>query len=109
MREYYVYMMTNVGRTLYTGITNDLVRRVAEHQQNAIPGFTSRYHIDRLVWYESTSDVASAIAREKQLKGWKQRRKVELVTSLNPIWSDLSAEWYEVGHEILRPPAAGSK
>ena len=108
MREYYVYMMTNTSRTLYTGVTNNLARRVAEHQRKAIPGFTSRYNINRLVWYESTSDVGSAIAREKQLKGWKRRRKVALVTSANPDWTDLSEEWTEHGGEILRPPPAAS-
>ena len=109
MADYYVYIMTNVGRTLYIGVTSDLVRRVFEHKQKARPGFTARYNVNRLVWYESTSDVTSAIAREKQLKGWKRRGKVSLVTSLNPTWSDLSAEWEEAGDEILRPPAAGSE
>ena len=109
MAEYYVYIMTNVGRTLYTGVTNDLVRRVWEHKYKVVPGFTSRYQIDRLVWYESTPDVTSAIAREKQLKGWKRRRKVSLVTSLNPTWSDLRADWYGERDEILRQPAAGSE
>ena len=108
MREYYVYMMTNVSRTLYTGVTNDLVRRIAEHQQKAIPGFTSRYNINQLVWYEATSDVRSAITREKQIKGWKRRRKVALVTSANPNWTDLSEQWMQHGDEILRPPPAAS-
>ena len=93
MREYYVYMMTNVSRTLYTGVTNDLVRRVAEHQQKGIPGFTSRYNINRLVWYEATSDVRSAIAREKQIKGWKRNRKAALIDTMNPYWQDLSEDW----------------
>ncbi len=108
MREYYVYIMTNVSRTLYAGVTNDLVRRVWEHKHKVVPGFTNRYRIDRLIWFESTSDITSAIAREKQLKGWKRRRKVALVTSANPNWTDLSEQWTEHGDEILRPPPAAS-
>ena len=109
MAEYYVYMMTNVGRTLYVGVTNDLVRRVWEHEHKVAQGFTSRYQIDQLVWYEFTADVSAAIAREKQIKGWKRRRKVQLISGFNPSWSELSADWYGEEGEILRQPAAGSE
>ena len=95
MRQFYVYIMTNHSRTLYTGMTNDLARRVAEHKQKSIPGFTARYNITRLVYYEETTDVRSAIAREKQIKGWVRAKKVALIEAVNPQWRDLSAEWDE--------------
>ena len=95
MKQFYVYIMTNHSRTLYTGMTNDLLRRVAEHKQKLIPGFTARYNITRLVYYEETSDVTSAIAREKQIKGWVRAKKVALIEAANPQWRDLSAEWDE--------------
>ena len=95
MKQFYVYIMTNHSYTLYTGMTNDLLRRVAEHKQKSIPGFTSRYNITRLVYYEETPDVRSAIAREKQIKGWVRAKKVALIEAANPQWRDLSAEWDE--------------
>ena len=95
MRQFYVYIMTNHSRTLYTGMTNDLLRRVAEHKQKLIPGFTARYNITRLVYYEETPDVRSAIAREKQIKGWVRAKKVALIEAANPQWRDLSEEWDE--------------
>ena len=89
--EYYVYIMTNIHKTvLYTGITNDLVRRVYEHKNHLDKGsFTDRYNIEYLVYYESTSDVKAAIEREKQIKGWSRKRKNKLVESKNPSWNDL--------------------
>jgi putative endonuclease len=95
MRQYYVYIMTNHSRTLYTGVTNDLKRRVQEHKQKQIPGFTQKYNITNLVWYEETPDVKAAIAREKQIKGWLRSKKIALIESLNPSWRDLSDEWDE--------------
>jgi putative endonuclease len=92
---YYVYILANHRSTvLYVGVTNDLERRVYVHKQRLVPGFTSRYNVDRLVYFEETTDVASAISREKELKGWRRARKAELVATMNPSWSDLSAEWY---------------
>ena len=91
MADYYVYIMTNEAGTLYTGVTNDLVRRILEHKQKLIPGFTRRYNLTRLVYYEVTPDVRAAIAREKQIKGWLRRKKVALVESMNPEWRDLWA------------------
>ena len=94
MRQYYVYIMASRGKTLYVGVTNDLERRVAEHKQGLVEGFTGRYNVTKLVHHESTSDVAGAIAREKELKGWRRSKKVALVESLNPDWKDLAREWY---------------
>jgi putative endonuclease len=94
MREYYVYIMTNGTRTLYIGVTNDLKRRVYEHKQKLIEGFTKKYNITYLVYYETTSDVVEARAREKQLKGWRRDRKVALIEASNPQWKDLALEWY---------------
>ena len=95
MRQYHVYIMTNGVRTLYIGVTNDLVRRVYEHKQKIVDGFTKKYNITMLVYYESTSSVEAAINREKQLKGWLRNKKASLIETMNPRWIDLSAEWYD--------------
>ena len=87
--------MTNKSGTLYVGVTNDLERRVLEHRQKAIEGFTKRYDMGRLVYYEVISDINAAIAREKQIKGWLRKRKIELIVSMNPRWEDLAADWFE--------------
>ena len=78
---------------MYIGVTNDLERRVYEHKQELVEGFTKRYHVHKLVYFETTTDVRSAIEREKQLKGWLRARKNTLVESVNPEWKDLSDEW----------------
>jgi putative endonuclease len=93
-KEYYVYIMTNKSRTLYTGVTNDLMRRVYEHKNKLLEGFTSKYSIQYLVYYEATSSIDSAIRREKQIKGWLRAKKIALIESTNPEWEDLSAEWF---------------
>ena len=93
-KEYYVYIMTNKSRTLYTGVTNDLMRRVYEHKNKLVPGFTSNYNIQYLVYYEMTSSIYSAIEREKQIKGWLRVKKIALIESENPEWKDLSLDWY---------------
>ena len=95
MNQYYVYIMTNKSRTLYTGVTNNLLRRVYEHKQKLIPGFTQKYNITKLVFYEDTSDVTAAIEREKQIKGWLRSKKIALIESMNPHWEDLSQGWFE--------------
>ncbi len=95
MNNYYVYILTNRSKTLYTGVTNDLIRPVYEHKQKLIPGFTQKYNIDKLAYYEETVDVTAAIAREKQIKGWLRVKKIALIESMNPEWHDLSADWYE--------------
>ena len=94
MRQYYVYIMTNRTGTLYTGMTNDLRRRVWEHKFAHVPGFTDTYNIGRLLYYEVTTDVLSAIAREKQIKRWRREKKVALIESMNRDWHDLAADWF---------------
>ena len=99
MKTYYVYIMSNQKRTvLYIGVTNNLERRVYEHKQKKIKGFTQKYNCIDLLFFEETSDIIAAIEREKQLKGWKRIKKDELVISNNPRLKDLSFGWYE---EIL--------
>ena len=93
MDQYYVYIMSSYRGTLYVGVTNDLARRVHQHRSDNGSGFTKKYNVTKLVYYEATSDVYSAIAREKQIKGWVRRKKVELIESMNPGWTDLSDEW----------------
>ena len=89
-RQYYVYIMTNKHNTvLYTGVTSDLLRRVGEHREGRGGVFTKRYNVKKLVYYEVTSDVYSAIAREKQIKGGFRGKKIELVNGMNPDWEDL--------------------
>ncbi|MCQ2734406.1 MAG: GIY-YIG nuclease family protein [Alphaproteobacteria bacterium] len=90
MKSMYVYMMTNQhNTTLYTGVTNDLVRRVYEHKNKMHKGFTSRYNLNKLVYYEIYDDEITAIQREKVLNGGSRERKNELVNSMNPDWKDL--------------------
>jgi putative endonuclease len=95
MREYYVYMMTNVTGMLYTGITNDLERRVYEHKNKLMKGFTSHYNLTKLLFFESTDDVTVTIAREKQIKSWLRKKKVPLIETMNPKWNDLSEDWFD--------------
>jgi len=89
-RQYYVYIQTNRHYTvLYTGVTGNLVQRVYEHRTKAVPGFTSRYNLDKIVFYEEAADAAAAIAREKQIKAGSRRKKVALIIAMNPEWRDL--------------------
>ncbi len=92
MKTYYVYIMTNRSKTLYVGITSALVRRVYEHKQKLLDGFTKKYNITKLVYFEDTNDVMAAISREKQIKGWLRRKKIALIESVNPNWKDLSED-----------------
>ena len=94
-RHYYIYLLTNQNnRVLYTGVTNDLSRRLHEHRQKLVKGFTAKYNMDKLVFFEVTSDVQAAIAREKQIKGWVRVKKNALVESMNPTWRDLSQDFW---------------
>ena len=93
MKQYYVYIMTNKSRTLYTGVTNNLTRRVFEHKHHLVDGFTKKYNITNLVYYEETNDVREAIAREKQIKGWLRKKKIAIIEAMNPEWGDLSEGW----------------
>jgi putative endonuclease len=94
MKTFYVYIMAGKFRTVYTGVTNNLERRVREHKLRLVPGFTSKYRIDRLVHFEAFNDVRAAIQREKQIKGWLRSKKVALIVSANPTWRDLSRGWF---------------
>ncbi|MBQ2717701.1 MAG: GIY-YIG nuclease family protein [Clostridia bacterium] len=92
--QYYVYILTNKNcTTLYVGVTNNLERRLYEHKHKLIEGFTSRYNVDVLVYYEITTDSYSAIAREKQIKSWKRAKKNQLINENNPAWKDLSLDF----------------
>ena|SRR6476469_3118749 len=95
MKQYFVYIMSNKSRRLYVGITSKLFGRAFDHKNKIIPGFTSRYKFDILVYYEEYSQVMSAIAREKEIKGWRREKKLKLILADNPDWADLSAEWEE--------------
>lgn len=97
MKEYYVYILSNKSGTLYTGITNDLEKRVHQHKSQTVEGFTKRYNITRLVYFESTNDVTAAIAREKQIKGMLRSKKIQLIKTLNPQLKDLSGDWFDTG------------
>ncbi len=90
-KTYFVYIVASHSRRLYTGVTNNLTRRVHEHETKAAPGFTARYNISRLVYLEETNDPAAAIAREKQIKSWRRQKKTALIESLNPGWTDLNS------------------
>ena len=90
MRTYYTYIMASRSRALYTGVTNDLARRVIEHKRGLYAGFTRRYRVTRLVYFEEFADVRDAIAREKQIKGWRRSRKISLIERRNPTWEDLA-------------------
>ncbi|MBI4964721.1 MAG: GIY-YIG nuclease family protein [Desulfomonile tiedjei] len=92
-KEYYVYILTNKHNTvLYTGVTRDLTRRVYEHREKLAEGFTARYNVHKLVFYEMTDDVQAAIAREKQIKAGPRRKKIDLINGMNPEWRDLYEE-----------------
>lgn len=92
-RTYFVYIMANESRTIYTGVTNNLSRRMFEHQtkQNR-KSFTDQYNINKLVYFEETESIYDAIAREKQIKGWRRQKKLDLINSFNPEWDDLFAD-----------------
>lgn len=88
-RQYFVYVLASRFKTLYVGVTNDLERRIVQHRERRAGSYTARYRIDRLVHYEVFSSPTTAIAREKEIKGWRRQKKVRLIESLNPGWSDL--------------------
>jgi len=107
MREkrYYMYMVASRSRTLYTGATGRLTGRVIQHRQGLIEGFTSKYRIHRLVYFEVYRDVRNAIAREKQIKRWRREKKVALIEKRNPAWDDLAERWFDCEKQVprLRP------
>ena len=94
-KTFYVYILTSKRNgTLYIGVTNDLYRRVWEHKYKVNPGFTAKYNIHKLVYYEEYDDIQEAIGREKKLKRFLRKEKLALIESVNPSWQDLSKEWY---------------
>jgi putative endonuclease len=108
--SYYVYLLASRSRTLYTGVTNNLARRISEHREGRIPGFKSQYRIYRLVYFESYRDVRDAIVREKQIKGWLRAKKIALIEAQNPAWDDLAAGWFvNPGKDKQKGEKAGSK
>jgi putative endonuclease len=93
---YYVYILTNwTNKVLYTGVTNDLERRIYEHKNKLIKGFTEKYNVNKLVYFDGTTDIKAAIEREKQIKGWTRQKKNNLIESVNPQWKDLSESFVE--------------
>jgi putative endonuclease len=94
-RSYYVYILASLSGTLYIGITNDLERRMVEHKEGLVEGFSKQYEVHRLLYFETYRNVGNAISREKQLKGWRREKKIALIEKLNPGWKDLAREWYE--------------
>jgi putative endonuclease len=92
-RQYFVYIMASASGTLYTGVTNDLYKRVYQHKNNLIVGFTKKYQCHKLIYFEETTDIESAILREKQLKNWNRKKKEFLIATKNPTWKDLSLDW----------------
>jgi len=100
--SYYVYILASRSRSLYTGVTNDLSRRLIEHRKGLVPGFTSRYRVFRLVHWEVFGDIRDAIAREKEIKGWRREKKVQLIQFRNRVWADLA------GTADSSPPSAKS-
>ena len=94
IKQYYVYIMTNKSKTLYIGVTNDLERRVYEHKHKLIDGFTKKYCITKLVYYETFNYIQDALACEKCIKGWLRAKKIKLIESINPEWNDLSKDWF---------------
>ena len=94
MRTYYIYILSSAGGTLYTGVTNDIWERILLHKQRKLPGFTQQYNVIRLVYYEETKYILNALNREKQIKGWRRSKKIELIESLNPSWVDIADDWY---------------
>ena len=95
MKKYYIYIVSSLSGTLYTGVTSNIEHRVYKHKHKLINGFTKKYNVDRLVYFEETTDINAAIAREKEIKGWRRSKKIALIKSLNPKWEDLAADWFE--------------
>lgn len=93
MKSYYVYILTNWNnKVMYVGITNNLIRRIYEHKNKLVKGFTEKYNVSKLVYFEETRDVIAAISREKEIKKWRREKKDQLVNRVNPTWKDLNLE-----------------
>jgi len=95
-KRFHVYLLTNWNnKVIYVGITNNLERRIYEHKNKMVKGFTEKYNLKKLVYFEETPDVKAAIAREKEIKKWRREKKNQLVNKMNPEWKDLSLEWWK--------------
>jgi len=94
MNSYYIYILTNKSNTLYIGVTNNLQKRLYEHKNKLVEGFTKKYNLDKLIYFETYQDINEAIKREKQIKGWIRKRKIELIKSKNPTFEDLSLSFW---------------
>ena len=99
-RLYYVYIPASASRVLYTGVTNEIQRRVRQHKEKSVPGFTQKYNVTQLMHCEVFGDVRLAIAREKQIKAWTRAKRIALIESRNPHWKDLSEEWSPAGSPV---------
>jgi len=95
MKTYHVYIMSNTSKMLYTGVTGDLENRIFRHKAKLNDGFTKKYNVHLLVYFEGFGDIREAIAREKQIKGWVRAKKVALIESVNPEWKDLAQDWMQ--------------
>jgi len=102
-RTYWIYILASRSRNLYAGVTNDLQRRMTEHRQGLVPGFTSRYKIFRMVHCEQFADIRDAIAREKEIKGWRREKKIWLIERDNPTWQDLAESFAPTEQQIPHP------
>ena len=110
----FVYILASRSRNLYTGVTNDIERRVFEHKQKTVDGFATKYRIERLVYFERFHDIRDAFTREKQIKSWRREKKAALIEAVNPTWEDLAADWYEKvfaeeTKQIPRPDGLGAR
>ena len=105
--RYSVYILGSITGTLYIGVTSDLVARVRQHQKHTFGGFTGKYEVTRLLYWERYHDVGLAIRREKQLKGWRREKKIALIEKLNPQWKDLSRDWDRMTVRPMRGSFAG--
>ena len=94
-RTYFVYIMSNVSKMLYVGVTNGIEKRVFQHKEKLVPGYTQQYNLFMLVYFEEFADIRYAIAREKQIKGWLRSKKVALIAAKNPQWKDLAENWFK--------------
>ena len=92
-KTYFVYLLSSKSRRFYVGVTSNLERRLYQHKNKLVDGFTKAYSIDRLVFFESTNDVREALEREKEIKKWRREKKISLIESMNPVWDDLSEGW----------------
>ncbi len=102
-RIYCAYIVASRSHTLYIGMTGDLLKRIFEHKQRVHPGFSARYNCNRLIWFERFTGPVSAIAREKQLKGWIRAKKISLIEKMNPTWNDLSEGWWVIDPTVGKP------